>query len=417
MKTTTFTKKLKLYPIGDKEEVNRVYQYIRNGQYNQYLALNRLMSELGTLYYHCNRDITSEEFKEGRKILFRVENPILDDIEFPKGSDIRSSVCMRVSSDFSTALKNGLAKGERNLPFYKRNFPLLAKGRSLSVYKKQSESENDEFIISWVNHIEFKVIMGSSGKNNCYLTTMLENLAEKSNNYKICGSQFKIEDGKIFLFLVVQKQIEDVTYIPQKGRILGVAAGYDKPLVCVLNDSDEQYEVGSAENFIEKRIAMQKQYQRLQANLRECRGGRGRSHKLAALDRYKKKEKNYALSYNHLLSKQVIELALKLKVETIILEDINMNQLKQYPTLLRNWSYYQLNNLITYKGKKLGITVITGKSKQEGLCCCKCGIPFEKKDILPENLVWSEQISFTCSECGKTVDYSFNKAKNLAVIG
>lgn len=40
------TRKIQLYPVGDKEEVNRVYQYIRDGIFNQNKAMNQYMTAL-----------------------------------------------------------------------------------------------------------------------------------------------------------------------------------------------------------------------------------------------------------------------------------------------------------------------------------------------------------------------------------
>lgn len=81
------TRKLKLLPIGEEEEVNRVYDYIRNGQYSQYNALNILMGQLASKYYECKRDLSSAEFKEAQKSILSNSNPNLCDIEFAKGCD------------------------------------------------------------------------------------------------------------------------------------------------------------------------------------------------------------------------------------------------------------------------------------------------------------------------------------------
>ena len=417
MKKTTFTKKIKLYPLGDKEEINRVYEYIRNGQYSQYLALNRLMSEIATLYYHCNRDFKSDEFISGSKEIYKSANPIFDDVEFPTGADLKSQIIRKVQSDFSTALKNGLAKGERTIPTYKRNSPMLITGRSLSVKKEEGENGKDEYIINWVNKIQFKVVLGPSGRNNAYLMSLMETLADQKDNCKICGSQIEVDGKYIYLYLVVQKEVEEEQYTPVTGRVLGVSLGYDKPLVCALNDSDKVFEIGIASNFIEKRITMQNQYRKLQTVLKECRGGKGRKHKLAALNRYKDKEKNFVKTYNHLLSKQIVELAKNLNVEMIVIESIKKEDLIDYPALLRNWSYYQLTEYTSYKAKAIGIKVLESKSKEFDKSCCGCGCIFEKKDVLPKDIVWSNNISFTCPECGEVHDYSENKAKNIAVLG
>lgn len=63
----TICRKIKLFPVGDKEEINRVYKFIRDGQYAQYQASNLLMGQLMSEFYKYNRDIDNEEFKVKKK--------------------------------------------------------------------------------------------------------------------------------------------------------------------------------------------------------------------------------------------------------------------------------------------------------------------------------------------------------------
>lgn len=49
------TRKIKLLPVGGEDEVDRVYDFIRNGQYSQYQALNLLMGQLASKYYDCKK--------------------------------------------------------------------------------------------------------------------------------------------------------------------------------------------------------------------------------------------------------------------------------------------------------------------------------------------------------------------------
>ena len=55
------TRKIKLSIIGDKEEVNRVYKYLRDGIKSQNLAMNQYMS---ALYIAEIENITKEDRKE-----------------------------------------------------------------------------------------------------------------------------------------------------------------------------------------------------------------------------------------------------------------------------------------------------------------------------------------------------------------
>lgn len=413
METTVFTKKIKLYPLGDKTEIDRVYTYLRDAIYTQYLVLNRYMSQVGTLYYSCDRDISSVEWKEGYREIFLKDNPLISDITQPKGLGMYSTVSMKVKQDFSTALKNGLAKGERQLPYYKRDFPLMIAGRFLEF---SSDEEDDKTIykVKFVNKIGFKVILGSKGNRDSFLVETLEKLVASDEHYKICQSQISFDKkGSIILALTIKKEYDN-KYIPKEGRVMGVSLGYDIPIMCAFSDSTKEYSIGNREEFIEKRIAMQQHYSQLQRSLKAKPGGHGRKAKLANLERYKAKEKNYAKNYNHLLSKQIVDLAEKNKAECIVIENITKDVLVEYPVLLRNWSFYQLIEFIKYKAKVLEIPVIIGEKTKTNLCH-NCGEELSIENILTtDETEWSRIIECKCSNCKKKYNYAYNKAKLLA---
>ena len=44
------TRKIQLFPVGDKEEIDRVYKYLRDGIFNQNKAMN-----LQSYYYQYQR--------------------------------------------------------------------------------------------------------------------------------------------------------------------------------------------------------------------------------------------------------------------------------------------------------------------------------------------------------------------------
>ena len=187
----TICRKIKLFPVGDKEEINRVYDFIRNGQYAQYQACNLLMGQLMSEYYKHNRDIKNEEFKNRQKEICTNSNPLFEDIEFATGVDTPSAVTQKVKQDFSTALKNGLAKGERTITNYKRTNPLITRGRNLTFYHEYESYQ--EFLdhldksdltvyIKWVNKIVFKVVFGNPHRS-MELRSVIQNIFEE--NYKL----------------------------------------------------------------------------------------------------------------------------------------------------------------------------------------------------------------------------------------
>ena len=182
-------RKLKLTIVNENEELRKQqYKFIRDSQYAQYQALNLGMGYIMAGYLANNRDVKSEGFKEHQKN-FKNSNPIFKDLELGKGIDTLSAVTQKVKKDFSTSLKNGLAKGERSSVNYKRNFPLMTRGRNLTFYE-----QDGEILIKWVNKIIFKVVFNARKENTLELQHTLQKILNKE--YKV----MYVEVLKYFLF-------------------------------------------------------------------------------------------------------------------------------------------------------------------------------------------------------------------------
>lgn len=84
------TRKIQLIPVGDKEEVNRVYSYLRDGIFNQNKAMNQYLS---ALYTATMQDASKEDRQELNRLYGRIAtskkgSAYQTDIEFPKGLPI-----------------------------------------------------------------------------------------------------------------------------------------------------------------------------------------------------------------------------------------------------------------------------------------------------------------------------------------
>lgn len=120
------TRKIQLIPIGDKEEINRVYKYLRDGIYNQNRAMNEYIS---ALYVGAIQDFSKDDRAELSKLYGRVSaskkgSAYTKDIIFPKGLPI-GMMTMNVNQDFSKSCKDGLLYGNVSLPTYKKDNPLI----------------------------------------------------------------------------------------------------------------------------------------------------------------------------------------------------------------------------------------------------------------------------------------------------
>lgn len=392
-------RKLKLTVIGTDEERKQGYKFIRDSQYAQYQGLNLAMSILSSAYLESNRDIKSDIFKEAQKSLTN-SNPIFDNIGFGTGIDTKSAITQRVKKDFKTSLKNGLAKGERTITNYKRDYPLLTRGRDLKFQYK-----DDDIIIKWVNKIQFKVVLGSGKikENKIELQYTLHKIINKE--YKVGQSSLQFDrNNNLILNLNL-----DIPYNPKnktvEGRTLGVDLGIKYPAYMCLNDDTYKREhIGSIDDFLRIREQMQDRRRKLQHDLKFIKGGKGRNKKMQALDRLRDKEKNFATTYNHMISKNVVEFAKKNQCEYINMEKLTKDGFNN--KILRNWSYYQLQQYIEYKAEREGIQVRYIDPAYTSQTCARCG------HIDKENRQTQEK--FICTKCGFELNADHNASINIA---
>lgn len=383
----------------DKELRSQKYKFIRDSQYAQYRALNVAMGYISSAYLKANKDIKSEEYKEAIKLLTN-SNPIFNGIEVGTGIDTLSAVTRKARKDFSVSLKNGLARGERNLTSYRRTYPLITRGRDLKF-----RYEDNDIVIKWVNKIEFTVITGS---NN-----MKENTIElKHTLHKIINNEYKIKESSL-MFDKNNNLILNLTFdIPDKeaheivpGRTLGVDLGIATPAyVCLSDNTYIRSGFGSANDFFRIRQQMKSRRRSLYKSLSLVKGGQGRKKKLQAINSLRDKERNFAKTYNHQLSHKIVKFAKDNKCEFINLEYLTKDGFEN--RILSSWSYYELQNMIEYKAEREGIKVRYVDPAYTSQTCSKCG--HVDKENRPT------QAKFKCVNCGLELNADHNASINIA---
>ncbi len=463
MRKIITTRKLKLTIVGDEETRKKQYKYIRDEQYEQYKALNLCMSLLNTHYvlnsYNSgaenklksqleklqnkidknNLELEKEDIKNSKKDKlieqnrqFKVEliklqeeynkassyrsniDTVINDMYINdlymavqsqvsfKNKDLMSLVSQRAKKDFKISLKNGLARGERSLTNYKRNYPLMTRGERWLKFRYNEE--NNDVYIDWVQGIVFKVILGNrKNENTIELRHTLHKVINKE--YKICDSSINFDKANnLILNLVIDIPVkENTNYI--EGRVLGVDLGIKYPAyVCLSDDTYKRMAIGCAEDFIRVREQIRTRRFRLQEQLKMVKGGKGRGKKLSALERIKDKERDFVKTYNHMVSKNIVEFAYKHKCEYIHVEDLNKNGFDN--AILSKWSYYELKTMIEYKAERKGIKVRYVNPEYTSQTCSRCGY----KD--KENR--QNQEKFKCLNCGFELNADHNASINIA---
>lgn len=423
-----FTRKIKLFPLGDKEEINRVYKYIRDGMFNQNKAMNQYITNL---YIEALKEVSKEDRKDLHGLYKRIStskkgSAYSEDIQFAKGLPTTASVGMLVEQNFKKSCKDGLLYGKVSLPTYKMDNPLLVHvdyvrlkatnpHRQNGLYHNYSNHQdfldhlykNDlEILIKFANDITFKVIFGNVHKS-AEIRSVFQNIFEEY--YKVCGSSIQICGKDIILNLCIDVPKKEIEL--DEETIVGIDLGIAIPAVCALNNNIYRKKfIGNANDFLRVRTKIQSQKRRLQKNLCCTSGGHGRNKKLKALNQFTDYEKNWVKTYNHMVSKNVVQFAVDNKAKYIHIEDLSGFNTSKF--ILRNWSYYELQQMIIYKAQKYGIEVRKINPYHTSQICSCCGHWEEGQRISQSEFICKNP---ECKNYNQKINADYNAARNISL--
>lgn len=334
-----------------------------------------------------------------------------------------------LTKEIKNLVKNGALEGKVSLTNYKLDSPFtIAKAHfsfdhDYDSFEELCEHIDDSDCKMYMNYggdntktgtnpaslARFKINLGH-GKNKDELKSTL--LKVYSGEYQYCGSSIQISKNKIILNLSMK--IPKIETELDENTVVGVDLGIAVPAMCALNnDMYEREPIGSVKDFTRVRQKHQAQIKRLQKSLKSASGGHGRNKKLRVLERVKKSEAHFVESYCHYVSRSVVNFALKHRAKYINLENITGYDTSKF--VLRNWSYYKLQQYITYKAERYGIIVRKINPCYTSQICSVCGNwePDQRKT----------QSKFECAneECASHDKYKygfnadFNAARNIAM--
>ena len=368
----TVTRKIQLnFDVDDKSELKSLYEKIFKWQRIVHRAANWITNHQ---YIHDNvKDYFyfTDEVKKKLANIEKDENGILTTSkdnttyqvlsrnfkgECPMGmlSGLNSVICKKYAKE-NLDVKNG----KKTLASFRDNIPMPIRSADMSNFKKIEEGDDAGNFSFFVYGVSFKTYFGRDLSGNAI---MFEKAV--SGEYKLCDSAIQLEKrgGKwrIFLLASISFDKQDVKFIPNKVAVCRLSIDY--PIV-VLEKKDAFYNIGTAEEFLHRRIAIKGALSRLQKACRYNNGGKGREKKMQAIERFKKAENDYVDSRMHLYSKMLIDYCIKRSIGKIVLDNYKdvveetHQDTEESKFLLASWSYFSLAEKIKYKAAKFGIEV------------------------------------------------------------
>ena len=333
-----------------------------------------------------------------------------------------------LTKEIKDLVKNGALEGKVSLTNYKLDSPFTIAKTHFSFdhdydsFEELCEHIDDSDCKMYMNYggncpngdnpaslARFRINLGQ-GKNRDELKATL--LKVYSGEYQYCGSSIQISKNKIILNLSMK--IPKIETELDENTVCGVDLGVAVPAMCALNNNMyEKLAIGSADDFLRVRTKHQEQRRRLQKSLKNSNGGHGRKKKLKPLERMNKAEAHFVETYCHMVSKRVVEFAVKNRAKYINIENLNGYDSSEF--ILRNWSFYKLQQYITYKAARYGIVVRKINPCYTSQICSVCGNwePDQRKTQAKFECANEECASYDKYKYGFNAD--FNAARNIAM--
>lgn len=200
-----------------------------------------------------------------------------------------------------------------------------------------------------------------------------------------------IRGNKVFLHIVFEKEVES-------PKLTGEVTGIDRGINKIAVTSENRFYSGKECKCITHK------YRRLRSKLQAC-GTRSAKRHLKELSR---KENRYRADVNHCVSKSIISETAPGTV--LVLEDLssvrhNRKLNKKMRTLLYNWSFFQLQEFLTYKAQEKGVAVEYVDARFTSQKCSVCG------HVSRSNR--TSQAQFRCRKCGLTLNADLNASRNI----
>lgn len=263
--------------------------------------------------------------------------------------DILGSLNNTIQSTFSKN-KADYWQGLKSLRNFKKDIPIPVPAKRIT--KMRYDTDKKAFCFN-ILAIPVKTYLGKDFNDK---RLIMERLLRKEIEHRT--SQIQLKAGKIYWLAVFEFEKEEHLLKPE--IIAEASLSLEHPIVVKANNV--RIQIGSKEEFLYRRLAIQASQKRVQDGVTYARSGHGAKRKQKALYKTENLESRYVSHRLHLYSRKLIDFCIQQQAGTLILknQEDKIGIAKEHEFVLRNWSYYELQTKIKYKAEKAGIELIIG---------------------------------------------------------
>ncbi|MDU7067144.1 MAG: transposase [Clostridium perfringens] len=424
------TKCIKLageYVKENSLEKDKFFTELRDIQYKTWLACNRAIT-----YFYSNdmQNLIQKDVgipKEDDKNIFGksfgawVENRMNEIMEGALSSNV-AQTRQFVNNRYSQDKKNGLLKGNVSLSQFKRDLPIIIHNKAynvietskglgveISFFNKEKQKE--------LNVKRIKLLFPKLDNSSKQILIRIMDKTYKQGSIQITYNKRK----KKWMFAISYTFENKLEKVLDDNLVMGIDLGITKvATMSIYNIEKHQYKnmcfkeqtIDGTEliHYRQKIEARRKSLSIASKWASDNATGHGYKRRMKKANNIGDKYNRFKDTYNHKVSRYIVDLAYKYGVKTIQMEDLSGFSEHQSESLLKNWSYYDLQNKIKYKAEEKGINTIFINPQYTSKRCSNCGnIHKDNRDCK------NNQAKFECIICGYKENADINASKNIAI--
>lgn len=409
--------RLEIAPRNKKvTEDKTVYDILRDIQYEEWKALNKCMTLLyadtqGKMILKGKGEpVPSDKQCYGKTLRGYLYDICKEDMVTPS-THITANVSSKALDQFKKDKLKGLLKGNCSLSTFRRDVPIFIPAPAVNIEKGNKGYEIELALLNRGSSAKYGLkstdrfvfdVVKTDGNKSATLDKIIDGA------WKLGGVSVSHKDRKWYIHISFHFDGKDVSGTKIMGLDLGI---HNAAAISIYDpESDKHERMSYKEALIPGGVVeeVRKQFQKRRWALgnasRLNRSGKGYDRKNKKLLELRNKESNFRNTYNHKLSKYIVDLAVKRGVGLIQMEDLSGGFGDKF---LKDWAYYDLQEKITYKASENGIGVTKIDPKYTTRRCSYCGvIDFGVNDTSIHE--------WTC-KCGKRHNRDINAAMNIAI--
>lgn len=333
--------------------------------------------------------------------------------------------------------------------FEKGHVPVLGNNKNLKVFQHKNGKWGISILTgnglvdtngTVVSRISFTVENGRTYGERTNINKTLQFIMD--NPMELRTSRLKWvragKSNKLQFHLSLTEPIQSINSL-DPNKIIGVDMGLNIGAYCVfLNNPNYKKQIGNegALKQFKNQIRAEKRLENRKARYGTSGHGRKRKVEDSKREHLRTKEQNYTKTYNHQISREIINFAIRMNAGVIRLEDLSKKGLDN--ETVSNWTYYQLTQQIIYKAEEQGIVVEKVNPRNTSRTCSNCNYLYNPNDF--DGLEWIDRKDYhdytiwnsfdfqqrestkelmkhtfwTCPKCNEEHHRDFNAALNIA---